>query len=83
MNKIRFLLGKIPLFPLLILTVFLGLAPFVPEPHAWEKLKMLMAGTLNKPVDILDFLMHLSPAVLLLVKILFQKSDASGNHENP
>jgi len=73
MKKIRLLLGKIPLLPLLMLTIFLGLAPFTPEPHAWEKLKMLMTSTLNKPVDILDLLMHISPAVLLLVKILFQK----------
>lgn len=48
----------------------LGLAPFVPEPHIWEKLKMLSAGTLRKPIDIFDFLLHAIPFVLLFAKLL-------------
>ena len=31
-------------------TVFLALAPFVPEPHLWEKFKMLRDGTLTRPI---------------------------------
>lgn len=48
--------------------VFLGLAPFVPEPHVWEKLKMLAAGELTRTIDILDLLMHGAPFVLLALK---------------
>ena len=56
-----------PIVVLLCLT--LGLAPFVPEPHIWEKLKMLAAGTLRRPVDIFDFFFHAWPWLLLMVKL--------------
>lgn len=46
----------------------LGLAPFFPEPHIWEKLKMLIAGTLVRPIDIFDLLMHAAPWALLIAK---------------
>ncbi|KPP85662.1 MAG: hypothetical protein HLUCCO07_01055 [Rhodobacteraceae bacterium HLUCCO07] len=53
---------------LAFVTIFLGLAPFVPEPHVWEKLKMLAAGELTQAIDIFDFLMHGAPFVLLGLK---------------
>jgi hypothetical protein len=59
----------IPLPLLLLAALFLGLAPFRPEPHLWEKLKMLSAGTLVRPIDIFDLLMHATPVVLLVVKL--------------
>mgnify|MGYP000585578667 CR=1 FL=1 len=46
-----------------------GLAPFAPEPHVWEKLKMLAAGTLHKPIDIFDLVLHGTPWVLLMLKL--------------
>lgn len=55
---------------IVIACLFLGLAPFFPEPHLWEKLKMLSAGTLVKPIDIFDLLMHGSPFVVLILKLL-------------
>ncbi|CAA6823801.1 MAG: RND transporter [uncultured Thiotrichaceae bacterium] len=75
MNKIRILLGKIPLLPLAMISIMLGLAPFVPEPHLWEKLKMLGNGTLSAPIDIFDLLMHALPVTILILKLLFQKKD--------
>jgi hypothetical protein len=63
-------LDKIPLMVLLPVAVFLALAPFVPEPHLWEKLKMLVNGTLVKPIDILDLFLHATPLVLLVLKVL-------------
>ena len=57
--------------PLIVLAcATLGLAPFFPEPHIWEKLKMLVAGELVKPVDIFDMLMHAAPFVVLALKLL-------------
>ena len=61
---------SIPLSFLLVLCLTLGLAPFTPEPHVWEKLKMLTAGTLSSPVDIFDFIMHGLPFILLLLKLI-------------
>ena len=62
-------LDKINLRTLAIIAVLLGLAPFSPEPHLWEKLKMLAAGTLVKPLDIFDLFLHGSPVVVLLLKL--------------
>lgn len=53
---------------LLILCLTLGLAPFKPEPHIWEKLKWLFKepGTMAL-IDYFDFILHGSPWVALLV----------------
>ena len=68
-------LDKIPLTTLLIIALLLGLAPFTPEPHLWEKLKMLATGELVKPLDIFDLFLHGTPVVLLLLKLTrFRKS---------
>ena len=63
-------LDNISLPLLLIVCLTLGLAPFFPEPHIWEKLKMLFSGTLTRPIDIFDFLMHGAPWALLALKLL-------------
>ena len=63
-------LDQIPLPVLVLLALTLGLAPFVPEPHIWEKLKMLFAGTLAKPIDIFDLALHAAPFVLLIAKLI-------------
>lgn len=64
------LIDRIPLNLLVIAALILGLAPFFPEPHLWEKLKMLAAGNLRRPLDIFDLLMHGTPVVLLAVKLV-------------
>ncbi len=63
-------LDDFPLSMLVIAALLLGLAPFVPEPHLWEKLKMLFAGTLRRPLDIFDLFLHGAPVVLLLLKLV-------------
>ncbi|MCG7872922.1 MAG: RND transporter [Candidatus Thiodiazotropha lotti] len=62
-------LDRIPMHMIVLPALLLGLAPFVPEPHLWEKLKMLMAGTLHRPIDIFDLLMHGTPVILLAIKV--------------
>ena len=63
-------LDKIPLGPLAVVALLLGLAPFQPEPHLWEKIKMLTAGTLVRPIDWFDLLLHGTPVALLTAKLL-------------
>jgi len=63
-------LDRISLSLLLPVALLLALAPFVPEPHLWEKLKMLFAGTLTRPIDIFDLFLHGAPLVLLVLKLL-------------
>ncbi len=50
--------------------LLLGLAPFLPEPHLLEKLRMLGDGQLNQPMDIFDLCMHGAPFLLILGKLL-------------
>lgn len=63
-------LDRIPLAVIVLAALLLGLAPFTPEPHLWEKLKMLAAGTLRRPIDVFDLLFHAAPLVLLGLKLL-------------
>jgi hypothetical protein len=63
-------LDRIPVWILVAVALTLGLAPFVPEPHVWEKLKMLAAGTLSRPIDIFDLLYHGVPWLLLALKLI-------------
>lgn len=61
-------LDDINYLPLVVAALLLGLAPFFPEPHLWGKLKMLVNGTLVKPLDIFDLLFHGSAPALLAIK---------------
>jgi len=63
-------LDKVPFSTLIIVSLTLGLAPFMPEPHVVEKLKMLVDGSLAKPIDIFDLLMHGTPWILLILKTI-------------
>ncbi len=59
---------SVGIFALIALT--LGLAPFLPEPHVWQKLNMLVSGELTRPVDIFDLLLHGTPWLLLSIKLV-------------
>lgn len=72
-------LDRTPLPLLVLATLMLGLAPFLPEPHLWEKLKMLAAGTLVRPIDIFDLVLHGTPAALLIMKLLRRSAAENSN----
>ena len=54
---------------LIPIALLLGFAPFYPQPHIVEKIRMLLAGTLKKPVDVFDLFWHAWPFVLLAYRI--------------
>jgi len=62
-------LDQLPLNLVILAALTLGLAPFFPEPHLWEKLKMLVAGNLVRPIDMFDLALHATPFVVLLAKL--------------
>ena len=62
----------LPLGVILIPALFLGLAPFVPEPHLVEKIRMLANGELNRPIDVFDLIMHGALPLALVVKLARQ-----------
>jgi hypothetical protein len=70
MNRLTVFLDRMPLLPLLAGALLLGLAPFVPEPHLVEKLRMLSAGELTRPIDIFDLIMHGGLPLLAMAKLL-------------
>ncbi|MCP3971792.1 MAG: RND transporter [Rhodobacteraceae bacterium] len=63
------LIDRFPLGMLVMVCATLGLAPFVPEPHVWEKLKMLAGGELARPVDMFDLVFHGLPWLVLALKL--------------
>ncbi|GGO52839.1 hypothetical protein SAMN05444398_101179 [Roseovarius pacificus] len=63
------LLDKLPWVLVLVMCVTLGLAPFTPEPHVWEKIRMLAAGDLVRAIDWFDLVLHASPWLLALAKL--------------
>lgn len=70
-------LDRISLPLLAVPALVLALAPFTPQPHLWEKLNMLVAGTLVRPIDIFDLFLHGTPLVLLVIKLIRQWGRAS------
>ena len=45
----------------------LGLAPFTPEPHVWEKLKWVFAGADGmRAIDWFDLILHGTPWLVLV-----------------
>ncbi len=63
------LLDKVSWELALLAALTLGLAPFFPEPHVWEKLKLLAGGMLYRPIDLFDLTLHGAPWVLLFAKL--------------
>mgnify|MGYP006104394475 FL=1 len=66
----RNLFDRISLPLLIVLCLSLGLAPFSPEPHLLEKLRMLATGDLTKLIDIFDLVLHGTPWLLLGIKLI-------------
>jgi hypothetical protein len=63
-------LDRISLPAIALPALLLALLPFFPEPHLWQKLKMLAAGTLERPIDIFDLFLHGTLLILLAIKLI-------------
>ena len=70
MTIFHYWMAKLPLGWVILAAGTLGLAPFVPEPHVWEKLQWLAAGQLVKPIDWFDLLLHGTPIIMLILKTI-------------
>lgn len=66
----RDILDKIPWQVAILAALTLGLAPFKP-PHLVEKLQMLFRGTLVRPIDWFDLLLHATPWLVVILKGAF------------
>jgi len=63
-NTIR----NLPWLVLILGSLTLGLAPFTPQPHLFEKIQMLVNGQLSQGMDIFDLFLHGLFPLLLIVK---------------
>lgn len=63
-------IDKLNVKALLVVAVLIALLPFQPEPHLFEKLRMLYNGDLVRPIDIFDLLLHSLPLVLLAIRLI-------------
>nr|VFK42160.1 MAG: hypothetical protein BECKTC1821E_GA0114239_101713 [Candidatus Kentron sp. TC]VFK42712.1 MAG: hypothetical protein BECKTC1821D_GA0114238_101332 [Candidatus Kentron sp. TC]VFK58749.1 MAG: hypothetical protein BECKTC1821F_GA0114240_102615 [Candidatus Kentron sp. TC] len=61
-------LHDIPWSILIIAALLLGLAPFTPQPHLWEKIQWLITGHPFRAIDVFDLFLHATPVVLLFLK---------------
>ena len=61
-------LDRIPWGLAILAALTFGLSPFVPEPHVWLKLKLLVQGGLVKLADAIDLLLHAAPWAVLAAK---------------
>lgn len=75
-------LARIPYSILAPLALILGLAPFRPEPHLVEKLRLLSQGLLTRPLDIFDLVLHGSPLTLLGLKLAISMVDTCRNRSS-
>ncbi len=70
LKAISELVVKLPWSMIILFCLTLGLTPFLPIPHVWEKLKIFPSGTLVRLIDWFDLIMHAAPWILLLTKIV-------------
>ena len=65
-------LAQIPWTLLIVLAIAMAIVPFG-QSHFVEKWRMLFSGTLRRPLDWFDLVLHSAPLVLLLLKALFAR----------
>ncbi|WP_028468734.1 hypothetical protein [Neptunomonas japonica] len=65
------LIRRLPWIVLILGSLTLGLAPFLPQPHLFEKVHMLINGELSRGIDFFDLFLHgLFPFLLILKAVL-------------
>lgn len=57
----------------IVICLTLGLAPFTPEPHIWEKLKWIANGANGmRAIDWFDVILHGTPWILLAISLTYK-----------
>jgi len=77
MKRIVACLHYPPWLMLVAAALLLGSMPMVPEPHLFEKWRMLMDGTLVHTMDIFDLFWHSWPILWLVLRVLTLKMNRS------
>ena len=70
LKAISELVAKLPWSMIILFCLTLGLASFFPIPPHVGKITNISSGTLVRPIDWFDLIMHAAPWILLLIKIV-------------
>ena len=67
----------------LFASLSLGLAPFLPQPHLWGKIKWIIGGANEmQAADWFDFFMHGAPWFLLIFSLLLRFTSGKINSDS-
>ncbi len=76
-------LARFPWWLLLLGAILLAISPYprTPLPHLIQKSQLLLAGSLNRPMDIFDLSLHgvLFP-LLLVLKFIYRHRQPGNRH---
>ena len=74
LTKIRSWIVELPYGLLIVMAIFMAIAPIQPEPHLVQKFQWLMNGSPFKFIDVFDVLWHLLPVILIGLKYYFSRA---------
>ena len=80
--KLAAFIDRMPTLLTILIGVWMGLAPFFPEPHLVQKFFWVMEGHPFKLIDVFDVFMHGGLATLAILKIwrvLGKRADGANN----
>ena len=69
MKSLLAMLDKVPYLPLVVVAIVAAIVP-LGQPHLIEKIRMLVGGTLTRPLDIFDLFFHSFPLLVLIAKLV-------------
>jgi hypothetical protein len=70
-------LDKVPYIVLIVFAIVMAIVP-PGQSHLLEKTRMLFSGTLKRPLDWFDLVMHSAPLILLAIKAVGDLARRSG-----
>ncbi len=62
-------LDRLPYSALIVFAILFAIIP-LGKPHLFEKIGMLLNGTLRRPLDWFDLFLHSAPLILLIIKAI-------------
>jgi formate hydrogenlyase subunit 3/multisubunit Na+/H+ antiporter MnhD subunit len=83
LQRLGDLIDRAPMVWVAGLAIWLAVAPIVPEPHLVDKWRMLSQGTLTRPLDVFDLLLHTVPLLVLLAKLVRARTRTRTRQADP
>jgi len=70
-------IAGLPYGLLVVMALFMAIAPIQPEPHLVQKFQWLMNGSPFKLIDVFDVVWHLLPTILIALKVWLSKKSVA------